>query len=120
MLEGEQSSGGPQSQHLMLLANQGDATLADFTRVAAITQLHENHLVVQHALQGSASASGPGLRGAAASSNQLHSQLFGTFTEDRSRAAVDERPSSLRVRSRSARNISMARTMPASPAAARP
>jgi hypothetical protein len=43
MLEGEQSSGGPQSQHLMLLVNQGDATLADFTRVAAITQLHENH-----------------------------------------------------------------------------
>jgi len=27
----------------MILVNQGDATLADFTRVAAITQLHENH-----------------------------------------------------------------------------
>jgi hypothetical protein len=43
MLDGEQSSGGPQSQHLMILVNQGGATLADFTRVAAITQLHENH-----------------------------------------------------------------------------
>jgi len=52
--------------------------------------------------------------------HQHLSQLFGTFTYERSRAATDEQPSSLSVRSRSARKISMARAIPASPDAARP
>ncbi len=33
---------GTVSRNLMILVNQGDATLPDFTSVAAITQLHEN------------------------------------------------------------------------------
>jgi hypothetical protein len=48
------------------------------------------------------------------------SQLFGTFTYDRSSAVTDGQPSSFSVRSRSARRISMARATPSSPAAARP
>ncbi len=52
--------------------------------------------------------------------NQPTSQLLATFTYERSSAAMDGQPSSLRVRSRSVRKISIARATPASPAAARP
>jgi hypothetical protein len=51
---------------------------------------------------------------------QFASQLCGTFTYERSSSSTDAQPSSLNVRSRSARRISMARMTPASPAAARP
>lgn len=51
---------------------------------------------------------------------QFASQLCGAFTYERSSSATDAQPSSRSVRSRSVRRISMARSTPASPAAARP
>src|SRR5690242_2269918 len=51
----------------------------------------------------------------------LHVRAYAiSATNDRSRALTDAQPSSLRVRSMSARKISSARATPASPAAARP
>src|SRR5579863_2201027 len=60
------------------------------------------------------------LRYYGSTATQLVSQLFGTFTYERSNSATDAHPSSRKVRSRSVRKISMARSTPASPPAANP